>query len=274
MTFCSPASSQSAIDLNCGLEPGPRRAVSEVIDGDTLRLDDGKVIRLVGALAPRGRDAVGRINTSGHVPYSSWPPALAARAALLKLVGGQSVALAFAGRRVDRYDRVLAHLFVSEGTNTVWVQGRMLDTGHARAYALPDSDSCLAELVTREAAARKAGAGLWAHAAYQIRPADRPTELALFVNTFQLVRGQIAHARRSRRLTIVDLASSEGRPAGNDGRLRGAFRIVWTHTLARRAGLPRATDLIGRTVLVRGWITARRGPEITLIAAGDLAIDD
>ena len=127
--------------------------------------------------------------------------------------------------------------------------------------------------MTREATARKAGAGLWAHAAYQVRPAARPTELVQFANTFQLVRGRIAHARRSRRLIIVDLESSERAAAEGDGRQRGAFHIVWTHTLARQAGMERENNLVGRNVLVRGWITERRGPEIALIAAADLELE-
>jgi hypothetical protein len=40
-----------------GLEPGPARTVTRIIDGETAALDDGTELRLIGALAPRAIDA-------------------------------------------------------------------------------------------------------------------------------------------------------------------------------------------------------------------------
>src|SRR5205085_5368627 len=42
-----------------GLEIGPARTVARVIDGETVTLDDGSQLRLIGALAPRAVDAGG-----------------------------------------------------------------------------------------------------------------------------------------------------------------------------------------------------------------------
>src|SRR5581483_9604137 len=36
-----------------GLEEGPTRSVARIIDGETVALDDGSELRLIGALAPR-----------------------------------------------------------------------------------------------------------------------------------------------------------------------------------------------------------------------------
>ena len=41
----------------CELEPGPVRTVARVLDAETLQLDDGGEVRIIGALAPRARDA-------------------------------------------------------------------------------------------------------------------------------------------------------------------------------------------------------------------------
>ena len=128
------AVAQPAVTLPCALEPGPTRAVVEVVDGETLRLDDRVEVRLIGALAPRAADA-------GSQAEAAWRPAKESQAALAALVLGQSVALAFAGPRADRYGRVLAHLFVGDGDAQVWVQGRLVELGHARAYSLPGSDA-------------------------------------------------------------------------------------------------------------------------------------
>ncbi len=259
---------QSAAALPCGLEPGPMRAVTAVLDGETVRLDDGAHVRLIGAMAPRPTDA-------GVVDVAlPWSPETDAREALAKLVGGQSVALTFAGPRADRHGRVLAHLFVTRDGVDIWVQGRLVETGMARAYALPKSDGCIAQLLEREKAARTSGAGLWSHAAYQIRPGDRPTELAPYRYTFQIVRGRVAQGRASRGVSMIELASSEVATADATPPSRRIFRVIWRNQAARRLALQRPEDFAGKSVLVRGWIDIFRGPEIEITTAGQLEIEE
>ncbi len=254
--------------IPCTLEPGPTRSVAHVIDGETLRLDDGIELRLLGALAPRARDA------GVTDPSAAWPPATEARAALDALVGARSVSLAFTGERADRYSRVLAHLVVERDGEQIWVQGRMVETGRARAYALPGGDACLPALVALERKARNAGLGMWSHAAYQIRPADRPTELTRYRHTFQLVRGRIERGRSTRSLSIVELASGE-RPAAAEGRSQwNAFRVVWRRQLADRLLLASPESMVGRNILIRGWIDDHRGPEIELVSPGQIELED
>lgn len=262
------ARAQAAVTLGCNLEPGPSRAVAGIVDGETLRLDDGVEVRLIGALAPRAGDA-GADESVAQV----WPPEIAARDALAALVAGQSVALAFAGRRADRYGRVLAHVFISRDGTDVWVQGWLVEEGLARAYSLPESDACLGALLERERRAREANRGMWAHAAYQVRPADRPTELSRYRHTFQLVRGRVERATRGN-LSILDLANSERPPAADGGSQRGAFRVVWRRDIARSASLESAERLKGRNILVRGWIEVRAGPEIEIVATGQIETED
>ena len=69
------------------------RTVARVLDGETLTLDDGSVVRLIGALAPRARDA-------GDAP-GAWPPESEAVKALSDLVLGKKVKLAFGGRYLN-----------------------------------------------------------------------------------------------------------------------------------------------------------------------------
>jgi endonuclease YncB( thermonuclease family) len=267
------AIAQTSAPLPCALEPGPTRAVASVSSGDTIRLDDGVEVRLLGILAPKARDA--GLSSAG----TKWPPAADAREALAALVGGRSVALAFVnnGERTDRYRRVLAHLFVDTGGQQTWVQGRLVAQGQARAHALPRTPApCHAALVALERQARAAGLGLWSHAAYQVRPADRPSELARYRNSFQLVRGRVERTRRTRRLAILELASSEKPPAPEGRSQWGAFHVIWWRSAADKLKLPELASLTGRNVLVRGWVQQRpgRGPEIELVAAGQLEFED
>ena len=271
----SPAPAQTAASLDCGLEAGPSRAVAAVIDGDTLRLDDGKEVRLIGLIAPRAEDA--------GAPRDSWPPENASRKALADRLAGRTVSLAFQGPRSDRYGRVLAHVFFDEAGASQWVQAAHLEAGHARAFAPPEHAACLPQLLAREKVARAASRGLWANAAYQVRPADRPGELVRYRGTFQLVAGRVAKVSGTRTLAILELANSEA-PApetkakeatsGGVVRDRAGFRVVWNRsakTVAEVHGR-RTGGLSGADVLVRGWVEMRRGPEIEIHGATQLDV--
>jgi endonuclease YncB( thermonuclease family) len=231
-----------AARAECVLQPGPTHAVARVLDGETLALDDGTEVRLIGALSPRPFDAA--------ADASFWPPEREAVAELERLVLGRSVELGFAGRRTDRYGRLLAHVFVRSGQERIWVQAHLLRTGHARAYSLPDSAACMAELMAHERPAREARKGLWDHAAYQIRPAERTRELLRRRSSFQLVEGRVVRAASVRGQVYLNFGEN--------------WREDFTASVRRRfqpAGLDfRALE--GRRVRVRGWIERRAGPAI------------
>jgi len=263
------AAAQTALALPCPLEPGPTRAVADVIDGDTVRLDDGIELRLLGILAPRARDA------DAPELAGQWPPATDAKLALRSFIAGQSVSLAFSDIRNDRYGRVLAHLFADIEGQRQWVQGQMIKTGRVRAHALPDSaNPCLAALTGLEREARASGSGLWSHAAYQVRPADRPSELLRYRHSYQLVRGRVENIRTTSRLIVLTLANGESPTVGDGRPRRNAFQVVWRRSTTVALRLPDAKTLVGRNVLARGWIEASRGPEIELIAAGQMEFED
>src|SRR5438477_1821388 len=125
-----------------GLEPGPARTVTRIIDGETAALDDGGELRLVGALAPRAFDARTELGT--------WPAEIAAREELRALLLGKSVELAFGGERRDRYGRLQAHAYVHEGDARRWVQGHLLEQGLARAYIAAGNRACADALLVAE----------------------------------------------------------------------------------------------------------------------------
>ena len=124
------ASAEDKTFASCALSPGPVGTVARVLDAETLVLDDGSAVRLIGALAPRARDA--------GAAAGAWPPETEAIKFLSDLVLGKRVKLAFGGRRKDRYGRFLAQVFLDDGGKTEWVQGALLTQGHARMYGLPD----------------------------------------------------------------------------------------------------------------------------------------
>ena len=173
-----------------GLETGPTRTVARVIDGETVALDDGTELRLIGALAPRAIDA-------GAEP-GTWPLEIAAQEELRALVLGKSIELAFDRARTDRYGRLQAHAFWMEGGERRWVQGHLLQQGLARAYGQAGNRACAGEALEAERMAREARRGLWGDAAYRARSADSPRELSRYRSTFQVVEGRIARVAQAR----------------------------------------------------------------------------
>jgi micrococcal nuclease len=247
----------------CALEPGPTRAVVAVLDGETLKLDDGAELRLIGALSPRAPDTAHFEGSGSHF----WEPEAAARTALEKLVLGRSIELAYAGRRTDRYGRLLAHAFIAAPLapeqldaaaepERIWVQAHLLGLGLARAYTLPSSTGCAAQMLAHEAVARDARSGLWSHAAYQLRDAAKPRELARWRSTFQIVEGIVVRVVETRGATLLTF--------GNDG--TGDFVVVLKASERRdmTGALASVNDLAGKRVRVRGWIERRTGPAIEI----------
>lgn len=244
----------------CQLPGGTERGVVAIIDGETLRLDDGRELRLLGILAPRATDAA----TSAA---DAWPPAASAKAALAQLAQGQRVRIATAGQQRDRYARIVAHAFVrgSDGSER-WLQGDLLANGHARAHFSGGDTPCSEALVAAEGHARGSGIGLWAHAAYKPKPAWQSRILSRSPGTYQIVEGKVRRAeRKGERIHLY---------FGRD--MRSDFTIVVAAELAR--GEPAWTasllDAAGRTVRVRGWIAMSNGPMIEATHPAQIEILD
>ena len=133
------------VPLPTGLTHGETHNVIDVVDADTVRLDNLRQVRLVGLQGPKL--PLGRPN------YPTWPLAPEARAHLVKLIGDAPLTLHFGGAREDRHGRILAHLTTRDGA---WIQGTMLAAGFARVYTFEDNRSLIPEMLALEDAARAA----------------------------------------------------------------------------------------------------------------------
>ena len=237
-----------------GLESGPTHSVTRVLDGETVVLDDTRELRLIGALAPRALDA--------DAEPGAWPTEAAATEALRALVLGKSIEPRSVGERIDRYGRLQAHAFLVEGDARRWVQGALLQQGHARAYAVAGDRSCAEDLLAAERPAREARLGLWAEAAYQVRSADNPAELMRFRTTFQVVEGMIVRVGLTSGSIYLNF----------DRDWRRGFSVSLRRDdsalLGPYAGNPKSLE--GRSVRVRGWIDQRGGAPVIDMSAGGL----
>lgn len=225
---------------DAGLAPGGSGVVREVVDGDTLVLEDGTTVRLVGIMTPK--------LPLGRPGFPTEPLARDAKAALEALTLGRRVTLSYGGRRTDRYGRALAHLHDQDG---LWIQGELLRRGLARVYTFSDNTARSARMLTLEDETRKAGQGVWNHDYYRVLDTE---ETGAAISSFQLVEG-----------VVVDAAKVRGRAYLNFG---PDYRSDFTITISprdmrtfRQAGVD-PTTLEGRRVRVRGWLKSLNGPMI------------
>ena len=241
-----------------GLAPGPARTVARIIDGETLGLDDGTQVRLIGVLAPRAIDV-------GLDPHT-WPPETRAREELGRLAIGKSIELRFDGETTDRYGRLQAHAFLVDAGTSAWVQGRLLQQGLARAHTTAGHRRCADELLAAEQKARTGRLGLWAEAAYQVRSAHTPAELLRYRTTFQLVEGGIERVAVVR--GVIYLNFDRNWRAAFSVSLRQVDRALLGEAYARN---PKGLE--GKTVRVRGWVEQRgSAPVIDLSSAGTIEV--
>ena len=236
----------SALAMGCdGLVDGPKGTVMSVTDGDTVVLDTGVVVRLIGTQAPK--------LPLGREDFETWPKAEEARLALQALTLGKRVAVRHGGEQVDRHGRTLGQLFVI-GTPELWVQQRMIADGWARVYSFPDNRACLPQLLAAEGSARLMKLGIWADPYYLVRRADRPAELAGRLGHYELVEGRVLLADEAQGRIYLNFGRSwkEDFTAVID---RGAV------TLFSRSGLD-PLKLEGALVRIRGWMDGVDGPRV------------
>jgi micrococcal nuclease len=238
--------SLNALAMGCdGLVDGPRGVVASVADGDTVVLDTGVVVRLIGTQAPK--------LPLGREGFETWPKAEQSRVALEQLVLGKPVLVRHGGERIDRHGRTLGQLFVLD-TPELWVQRRMIADGWARVYSFPDNRACLTQLLASETQARLMKLGIWSDPYYLVRRADRPADLAGRLGHYELVEG---------RVLLADEA--QGRVYLNFGRSwKEDFTAVIDRaavSLFSRSGLD-PLKLEGALVRVRGWMDDHDGPRV------------
>jgi endonuclease YncB( thermonuclease family) len=242
------ALSLPAMGADCpDLVTGPRGTITSVVDGDTVLLDNGLVVRLVGIQAPKlALDRPG---------FADWPLGAAAKAALAGFVLGHDVQLRYGGERRDRYGRTLAQLFLADSDDT-WVQRAMLASGYARVYSLADNRQCLTPLFAAESAARANRLGIWAEPYYSLKQANRPQTLAESEGRYELVEGRVLLAEAAGRNIYLNFGRN--------------WNVDFTAVIDQKAQSLFADSgidplmLNGALVRLRGWIEDRDGPRMAV----------
>lgn len=230
----------------CDLSDPETCTVAAVLDGETLQLSDGRIVRLIGAKAPSAP-----LGWRGEDP---WPLVEEAKKALDKLASGGEVELKYGGRRIDRHGHALAQVFVVSAGTRLWLQEELVAKGLARVYSFPDNRACVAELLARETEARAKRLGVWGSPAYRIQDALDVERLGRLTHSYQLVEG-----------TVASVGDGGGRIYLNFAK---DWRNDFTISIERKDAAAFTTagidlkGLTGKRVWVRGWVEWRNGPMI------------
>lgn len=226
--------------------------VAQIIDARTIRLDDGRDVRLAGLEmmdedAGRGRDALARS------------------------VMGREVTLHGTDDRPDRYGQQIA--FVAVKGASAPVQLELVAQGIAAASPAVTDRACLSALLAAEGTARAAKRGIWG-SSIALKNAERPDDILARTGRFSVVEGTVLSARPAGAVFYLNF----GRRWTRDFAVTISKRMMPSFAAA---GID-LNSLTGKKIRVRGWIERRGGPriearlpgQIEMVAAADPALRD
>ncbi|MGY2443079.1 thermonuclease family protein [Pseudomonas sp. SDO52101_S400] len=204
-------------------------SVQRVVDGDTLRLSDGRSVRMIGLNTPE----------LGKQGRSDEPFAVMARKRLEALVAESDgrVGLQLGAQPKDHYGRTLAHVFSARGEN---LEAQMLADGLGFRVAVAPNVDLVDCQQAAERSARQAGLGLWKRS-----PVLKAEQIER--SGFALVSGRVSKVQRNRGGIWIELQD------------KLVLRVA--PNLLDRFDGNALQALKGKQVEARGWVVdrSRRG---------------
>ena len=223
---------------NCSVKQFHETAqVARVYDGDTVKLIDGRKIRLIGINTPeRGRDG-----------KQDEPFYLAAKKQLQEILrkNNNQIKIAFGKDKYDRYKRLLAHIFTKDDKN---ITATLIKNGMGFTIAVPPNIQLLNCYQDAEADAQKNKRGIWRH---QFSRAINVTSLNKSARGFHLVKGTVDRIGESRFSFWLNLNSKSG--------VKFALRILKKDISYFNQLHPK--DFLSRRLTARGWIYNVKGEQ-------------
>ncbi len=200
-------------------------SVQRVVDGDTLRLTDGRNVRMIGLNTPE----------LGKQGRGDEPFAVAARKHLQALVddSGGRVGLRLGKQAKDHYGRTLAQIYSASGVN---LQAQMLAAGLGFQVAVAPNVDLVACQQAAERSARQAGLGLWRQS---------PVVKAQHIQRsgFAIVSGRVSKVQRNRGGIWIEL--------------QGSLVLRVAPNLFGQFDSARLQALNGKQIEARGWVIDR-----------------
>ena len=149
---------------------------AKVYDGDTFKTRHGEKVRLLGINTPeiQHRDSVRQVGGN------------AAKQALTQLILGKQLRLRFDKEKKDRYGRTLAQVWMADG---LWVNGWLLEHGHAHVYTFEPNTRWTKKLLKHERIARQQALGIWQTSRFKILKAEHISNK--YIGQFRVIHGLV-----------------------------------------------------------------------------------
>jgi endonuclease YncB( thermonuclease family) len=230
--------SHTAFATPCQFETQGEGHVAGIVDARSVRLSDGREVRLTG------------IESTATTMQ-----------ALTSLLTGRDVTLRSADDTPDRYGRQGAMLFIGESETPV--QATLLAQGDALVSAEITDKDCAAALMAAEAEARRQKKGNWADPS-AIKNAESPDDILARIGRFLVVEGKVLSVRQAGAMTYLNFGRNWTR----------GFAV----TISRRAlpafenaGVT-LKSLENKRIRVRGWVEGTVGPRIDVRLLGQVEL--
>jgi micrococcal nuclease len=207
--------------------------VIRVIDGDTVKLENGASLRYIGLDTPETRIKKGK-----QFIYAPQPFAIEATKLNKKLVENKYVRVEFDVEKTDVYGRLLGYCFV----DNTFINAKLIEEGFAVTFTIPPNVKYVDTFIALQRAAREAKKGMWG--VYETVNAD---ETPKYVNQIRTVRGKIGSSHQTKKTISLNFDTNN----------KENVKIVIfdnSYDAFRKKGIDPLKFYIGKTVEVSGRI--------------------
>lgn len=209
-------------------------AVKTIYDGDTVVLQDGRKIRLLGINTPEVQHR-GNPADAGGDEAKRW---------LTDKLKNTKVRLEVGEEKTDKYGRTLAHLFTEKKEH---INLQLVAEGLASVSIYPPNLLYVDELVKAQDQAEQAKLGIWQRPEYAAMPVASLTE-AGHPGWTRLV-GKVVNVRKTRKSTYLEFTDT----------FEARIENKWLDLF------PDVDSYVGKTIEVRGWLSKSKGHYFMLI---------
>lgn len=233
----------------CGGKPVAAQ-IAEAFDGASLKLSDGRIVRLANVIAPLPIDA-------------DRAAMLRSKDVLGEIANGKRATLYLSSEEKDRYGRISAQAVLVE--EKIWLEAELLKRGSVRVFPAA-SEQCVKALLGFETVARSARLAIWSETKFGVMDAQNEAALLAADGRFAVVEGTIRRVGEARRRLYLDF----GR------RFKEDFTIIVPDSV-RKSLIAQGSDpksWRGKRVRVRGILFSWGGPAMEINRAQAIELLD
>lgn len=232
ISYSDKASTNSVLQKSNTATQRYKNKVVHVYDGDTIKLKNGKKVRFLGIDTPEV-DSYYKKATPGGKAAKKW---------VSKQLKGMDVYLEYDQQQHDKYKRLLAHVFLEDGTH---INVALVEKGLAIVSLFPPNLRYKDALLSAQKIAQQQKAGMWKMKQYQLISADKVIKVA----GWKRYQGKIKSIKNNRKYMRLIL---------ND-KLSVKIAKENLHLF------PDLESYIGQSVEIRGWLLGKKSSFSVLV---------